>query len=711
MTVDLAPNQPRFVLVSRLLNWCRRTFGLLRRFWWLLILPPLLGAGAAYAWHRATPQRYDSTAKLWITSELNLTDSRPASEDLMNYIGTQAELLRSETVRERALALMSSRYRALSTNESSQLNLVVRDSVRNSIIELHGTGPDPLAARFFLQAVVDSFFQFKLQSKETSSERTLVSVTQQVAHVSAVLKASQEALQFFQASNNVSLLQEQGSSVGAYLVRVNRQLSALKTEFSLLELLSPDQLLGVAQQSASLSPSEPLPGQATSHELSGVLAGPQADAYRAEQQLGLLQSKQAEWSEYMRPAHPKMLKLNEEIAIQQRLLAVYRDQSRAQLALRKESLRLQIQNMEATLVEWEAKVLAANRKLAQAERLQQAVQQNQRLYDRLVGVIQTVDVNQHAGVERVSVLESASAALPLRFSLALLLGLSVGAGFLFGFLCLYIIALFDDRYVSVSELYQHLECAVAAEVPQVSFRGRKGVPLLPSEQDRPVFEEAFRTLRSSLLFGMNGSGPAKTILVTSAVPEEGKSTVAANLAMALAAGGKSVLLVDADLRQSKLHRLLGAPSGPGLAEILSQGVSYDACFQDTEFPGLRFLPAGDTQVNPGDLFLTPAASLFLQGAAQSFDYVLLDTPPVLVADDTSTLCSMVDGVFFVVRASFTPAARVRRALDLLTTRKARILGAVYNRTRPSFADGSPYSYSRYHRRYPSVPVLGPVANS
>jgi succinoglycan biosynthesis transport protein ExoP len=234
----------------------------------------------------------------------------------------------------------------------------------------------------------------------------------------------------------------------------------------------------------------------------------------------------------------------------------------------------------------------------------------------------------------------------------------------------------------------------------VAFPGHRGsAPLLPVQHDRPLFDEAFRTLRSSLLFGLNGQGPARRILVTSAVPEEGKSTVAANLAVALAAGGLRVLLVDADLRQSRLHRLFGGASYPGLAEVLAQGVPCQDCYQPTSFAGLTLFAAGHTAVNPSDLFMSPAISQFVETVSAQFDYVVVDSPPVLVADDTTTLCTKVDGVLMVIRAASTPASRARRALALLATRKATILGIVYNGAVASLAEGIPYSYSKYYRAY------------
>ena len=192
-----------------------------------------------------------------------------------------------------------------------------------------------------------------------------------------------------------------------------------------------------------------------------------------------------------------------------------------------------------------------------------------------------------------------------------------------------------------------------------------------------AFAEACRHLRSSVLFGH--AGAAKLIVVTSAAPDEGKTTVSLNLASALALGGARVLLVDGDLRQGSLHALLGTTEEPGLSECLRQTGDLNILAQPTALPTLSVLPRGKSSQDAGDLFLTPNFEALMRCARQAYDHVILDSYPALAADDTVALASKTDGVLFVLRCASTPARLAREAMDLLRQRQASILGLVFNR--------------------------------
>ena len=152
------------------------------------------------------------------------------------------------------------------------------------------------------------------------------------------------------------------------------------------------------------------------------------------------------------------------------------------------------------------------------------------------------------------------------------------------------------------------------------------------------------------------------------------------------------MLIDGDMRRAKLHRHFGVASSPGLAEILNQEVSPDQAIVDTPLENLSFVPAGAPSLEPGELVLRSQWGVFLKEMHSRFDYVIVDSPPVLAADDAATLAPSVDGVLFVVRGSFTSARMVREALDALRQRHARVLGLIFNR-----AISSRFEYHHYQR--------------
>jgi capsular exopolysaccharide synthesis family protein len=181
------------------------------------------------------------------------------------------------------------------------------------------------------------------------------------------------------------------------------------------------------------------------------------------------------------------------------------------------------------------------------------------------------------------------------------------------------------------------------------------------------------------------------------VPQEGKSTVALYLAATMAIGRSRVLLIDGDMRRSKLHRHFGVASSPGLAEILNREASPTEAIVPTSVENLSFLPAGAPNLQPGELVLRSQWDLLIEEAGPQFDYILIDSPPVLAADDAVTLAPRVDGTLFVVRGSFTSARLVRDALGALRQRRAHILGLIFNRAMTSPFEH--YPYQRYRDAY------------
>jgi capsular exopolysaccharide synthesis family protein len=197
----------------------------------------------------------------------------------------------------------------------------------------------------------------------------------------------------------------------------------------------------------------------------------------------------------------------------------------------------------------------------------------------------------------------------------------------------------------------------------------------------------------------------KILLVTSSVPNEGKSLTAANLAITMASTGSRVLLVDADSRKGALHARFEVPPVPGLSEVLGQGFKWAEAVQPTKYPNLFLLPQGSFAPHASELFVSEVTKRFLQDAATKYDYVILDSVPVMAADDVTSLAPHVDGVLFLIRAEFTSARVARAALYALYQRQARVLGLIFNSARPSFEDYYYYQYKDYYRKYPATGAI------
>jgi capsular exopolysaccharide synthesis family protein len=219
---------------------------------------------------------------------------------------------------------------------------------------------------------------------------------------------------------------------------------------------------------------------------------------------------------------------------------------------------------------------------------------------------------------------------------------------------------------------------------------------LKPDDTRHVYAESYRSLRSALHYLATGENHPKSILITSATPNEGKSTVAANLAQTLAMSGSRVLLVDGDLRRGHLHTLLGFKNEKGLGELLSGDCEPEQVTQVNCLPNLSFISRGKSGGNPGDLLTSPRFDQLLARWIQDYDYVLIDSSPVFAAADSSALAPRVDGTIFLVRSHYSSARMTREALEVLVQRRAKIIGVVFNMADTKAHDYKYYKYTEYH---------------
>lgn len=201
--------------------------------------------------------------------------------------------------------------------------------------------------------------------------------------------------------------------------------------------------------------------------------------------------------------------------------------------------------------------------------------------------------------------------------------------------------------------------------------------------------EQFRTLRSRL-YQMRNTQTLKTLLVTSSIPAEGKTFVTNNLAQAIVRQpDRRVLIIDADLRCSRLHVPLGAPASPGLTEYLKGEASEAEVIQNGFDGNLCFIPGGSESTHPSELLSNGRLKGLLERMSPVFDWIILDSPPLLPVADSSFLADMTDGVLLVVRAGSTPMATAQRSCQELHGRN--VVGVVLNAVDPAQAYGSYYS--------------------
>lgn len=670
---------------------------MLQNWWWIPMLTTAIGLGLQAWVVLSAPPQYQSGGRLMVSGKIALPEGAIYSEEAANFFGTQLELLQSSEVARRADA----RVMALNPNlEKVPVKLFASIIPKTSIFSVTAQGLQPQQTKAYLDAVMDEYIAYRRSMRSDKSDVTLSAITDQVVDLEKDLRKADDELREWQKANNLVFLQEEGNSAGTYLAQLNRQLALLSTEAKLLETLSLEQNLDRQNQVDQLA-------ESNKESISSLMGrfGPAGDYLKARQELQLLRARMVELGINLKPRHPKMAELNQAIAMQERLMDIYRGQTQEQFASQSESLRLQIKGTEESIKEWEAKALDLSGRLGEYERLKGTIERRKGLYERLLASVQSVDVNRNIDQDTISVMEYGSPPSVVRPDLGRALLMGGLGGFAVGLGILLLIGKLDDRYISVSELEAHSELDVVGLIPRLKTTEMQ---MLQPRDKRHILVESFRNIRSSMLFMPAGEFNPKSFLISSAIPGEGKSTLAMDLAVTMALAGSKTLLVDGDLRRGRLNRHFAAKTEPGLAECLKDVATLDDVLVPTDIANLTFMPRGKllaagTEPLPGNKFSKLVGQLH-----EKFDYVIIDSCPVLAADDSSAMAPLVDAVFFVVRSRFTSARLFIRSLKLLAVRGVMVRGLIYNCAEMGSSDYPYYQYKEYHRTA-APPKEPPVA--
>lgn len=298
----------------------------------------------------------------------------------------------------------------------------------------------------------------------------------------------------------------------------------------------------------------------------------------------------------------------------------------------------------------------------------------------------------------------------------------VGGMLALGFI--FLIEYLDDRFRTPQDLVNLVNLPILGTIAQMAdqnngrwnrqkrLNAAKRV-LIAAQEPRHPITEAYRGLRTNLRFS-SVDASLKTILVTSTSPGEGKTVTAANLAAVIAQSGRSVIVVDADLRKPQLHTMFDVPKIPGLTDLLVQpDVAVDLFMRPTAIPHLQIIPSGEEPPNPAELLGSQRMGKLIDQLCELAEVVIFDAPPVLPVTDAQILAERLQGVLFVVDAQQTTRTLFVRAIERLLQTEARFLGVVYNRMTRSARSSYGYydEYSVYYSNQLDKPQKTPSAAS
>lgn len=245
-------------------------------------------------------------------------------------------------------------------------------------------------------------------------------------------------------------------------------------------------------------------------------------------------------------------------------------------------------------------------------------------------------------------------------------------GFLLSFTLIFTLETLNNKIYSSKDITEKLGLPILGAIPKT-----EGKPLVTHEFPRSITAEAFRVLRTNIVFS-SVDKPVKTLLVTSSVPQEGKSTVTANLGIAFAQKGNTVLIIDADLRLPKQHKVFEVELTPGLTDVMMNEKSLEYVLKTTKIPGLFLLTIGHLPPNPAELLGSEKMQSLIEEAKKLADIIIIDSPPVVTVIDAAILANQVDGTILVAYSGKSKTEICEKALEQIRHSGARILGAVLN---------------------------------
>jgi len=559
--------------------------------------------------------------------------------------------------------------------------------VRNTqLVKVSFDSGDPELAARVPNTLAMIYIIADLEARTEAAQRTTQFVAKQSEDLKAKLSESERALQQFREREKIV------EAKGVNLAGASRQLDDLTS--ALLEarrkradLEAAYEQVNAARQGKATDALEALP-VVLRHPL--VQRAKEAET-EAERRFG-------DASKRYGPDHPRMIAAQSELKLAHENLKRQANTAAQGLAKDYELARANEASIDRALARAKGDIQSYNRKEFELQSLERDVTANRQLYDSFM----LRSKEMRAGDLQAPIGRIIDEARPPKFAFGpnkrMIVGMWVLAALLAGVSLALLIERLNNRVKASHEVESKLGVRAVGVLPIT--KPEKGVPLerMFRESNQNSFSESIRTIRSSVLLSGLQS-PRKVVLLTSSIPEEGKTTLASNLAFAFAQV-KKTLLIEADMRRPKLGRVLGDDgSRPGLSELVAGVAEAGQCIFEVEGSKLHVLLAGHVPPNPLELLSSPEFATLMETLKGQYEAIIVDSPPVQLVSDAVMLAQMATSVLFVVRADTTPYPIARHALTRLHRVDAPVLGVVLNQIDLEKADNYYGEYSGYSNRY------------
>lgn len=668
--------------------------------WWIIAICLIVSISYG-SWQAYTKiDEYVAEGKMMVQPQVSSVVPDAVGEEWNNFYGTQRYLMESSTITDAAKARLLDFVKTATVDGVPPSVFLQVDIIKGaSIFRLTARSTNRDYAIKFVDEVMKEYISYKKRLQEQTSDTAQATLVQETERQKREYERSEAKLFEFQKEHNIPVFDGQSAMAATYLVDLKRRFADVQTEMDLLNAETPEQRL-------ERTPTLNISSSGSTNNISEVQVqygltkgvGGSSEYTSIKNAISILRQEREDLSKFLRPRHPKIMRLTEELEKKSRLLRMVQDQTKDQIARYRDSLVKQSEALKKSIQEWEAKAFEANEILSKFQVLKADVERAKTFYEALNKKVNEIQISSNTRQDLITVNQKAAASMaPVGASRSKTVVMSGLIGLAVAMAIILLLDRFDDRVKTIEELQGLIEEPVLGQIPLIPGHRKDSPPLLMSDlPEHNTFAESFRHVRSSLMFSPMG-GQAKSMVVTSAIPGDGKTTCSVNLALCLAqVEGARMLLIDGDMRKMNVHSYFKMSNDKGLSEILSGQASFSQCIVSTGIQNLDVLRAGSAPPNPGELLLSENFKTLLSELGKVYHRIVIDTPPVMSTDDTLSLAPSVDGVIFIVKANQTSFRFVDKCMTGLRQRGARIFGVVLNHIDTTSAH---YYYYNYYSGY------------
>jgi len=575
------------------------------------------------------------------------------------------------------------------------------------VIVISAQSPSPREAALIaaLYAKIYRTYNLEINREQLSFVRDFLD--QQRAEKKIQLSQAEDTLRAFQEKGGIIALDEQSQTLIKQLSEFEAQMNAAK-----IELMASEEVLNKYKE--ELSKQDP--------KLADYLASVTSETYitALQNQIAELQLNKdialaklesgIDISQKVKEFDSKIKDLKEKLdekikVLKAGILASSPEEVRGisqkiiEAEVKNQSLRSSVNSLSALVRKYEERFNKLPKTTLELARFQRTRESTEKLFTLIEEKYQEALINEQSQAGNVLIIDNAR--VPIKPSkpnrlLMMLVGLLIGFGLAFGYVL--IRDYFDDK-INTPEDIEKKNIHVLAWIPKINELNGinlNGKDFIIENNPTSIPSESIRALRTRVQFSKLRKDALKTILVTSPAPQEGKSTIALNLAGSFAHSNRKTLLIDADLRKPRLHSVFKKEKEPGLVNYLFGELSYEKLINATDTKNLFLITAGTIVPNPSEVLDSTELDILLKKVREEFDYVIIDCPPIIAVTDAEILARKVDGVILVVSANKTEKNLLDLAVKLIKSEDSFLIGTVLNNFSAKTGYGSYYKYYYYY---------------